>query len=113
MPNKCIFTQIYINADFSKGQYVDHISHNTLDNRKENLRVVENRNNLKHRKSRNSNNKSGYRNVCWSNGEMKWLVQLQVNGKNTMLGKFDDVHEAGKFAEEMRIIHYGKYAGRD
>jgi selenium metabolism protein YedF len=24
MPNKCIFTQIYINADFSKGQYVDH-----------------------------------------------------------------------------------------
>jgi hypothetical protein len=34
-----------------------------------------------------------------------------INGKNTVLGKFSDVHEAGKFAEEMRQKHYGDYAG--
>lgn len=43
--------------------YIDHINHNTLDNRKENLRITLNKQNTKNRKSRNSNNTSGYRNV--------------------------------------------------
>lgn len=45
---------------------VDHINHDTLDNRKKNLRVITHSNNSKNRKSRNRNNKSGYRNVSWS-----------------------------------------------
>ena len=58
-----------------------------------------------------TNNKSGYRNVCWLKGYNKWCVQVTVDGKSTLLGKFDDVHEAGKFAEEMRKQHYGEFAG--
>jgi hypothetical protein len=40
-------------------------------------------------------------------------VQLQVNGKNTHLGRFkkDQLEEAGKFAEEMRQKYYGVFAG--
>lgn len=92
---------------------VDHQNHNTLDNRKENLRITNVPNNSKNREKRNSNNKSGYRNVCWSKGEQKWLVQLQVNGKSTCLGRFpkDQLEEAGKFAEEMRKKYYGEFAG--
>lgn len=92
---------------------VDHQNHNTLDNRKENLRITNVHNNSKNREKRNSNNKSGYRNVCWSKSEQKWLVQLQVNGKCTCLGKFpyDELEQAGKFAEEMRQKLYGEYAG--
>jgi hypothetical protein len=90
-------------------EYGDHYNHDTLDNREENLRPSSNSNNNKHRKGANSNNKSGYRNVCFVEG--KWIVQLQINGKNTRLGSFDDVHEAGKFAEEMRKQYYGEYAG--
>jgi hypothetical protein len=93
------------------GEFVDHINHNTLDNGKENLRITSNRYNLKHRKGKNSNNKSGYRNVSWLNSYKKWCVQIQIEGKNTILGKFDDVDEAGKFAEEMRNKYYGEYAG--
>lgn len=96
----------YINLD---GKHVDHKNHDTLNNKKKNLRVVEQNNNLKHRKGKNSNNKSGYRNVCWIYNA--WVVQLNINGKNTRLGKFDDVHEAGKFAEKMRKKYYGEYAG--
>ena len=90
---------------------VDHENHNTLDNRKENLRITNVPDNGKNRESRNINNKSGYRNVSWDGSA--WIVQLQVNGKGTCLGRFskDRLEEAGKFAKEMREKYYGEYAG--
>lgn len=100
-----------MNVEDSK--VVDHINHDTLDNTKGNLRVISHSNNSMNRKSRNSNNKSGYRNVCWSKSENKWIVQLQVNKHNTVLGKFpkDQLKEAAKFAEEKRKELYGEFAG--
>lgn len=40
-------------------------------------------------------------------------MQLQINKKNTVLGKFDyeDLDKAGQFAEEMRQKYYGEFAG--
>jgi hypothetical protein len=38
-------------------------------------------------------------------------VQLQIDGKNTKIAAFDDVHEAGKYAEEKRKEIYGAFAG--
>ena len=101
--------QFIMNAN---GKIVDHKNNDGLDNRKSNLRMATDKNNSTNRRSRNSNNKSGYRNVCWSKIESKWLVQLQINGKNTVLGKFYDVDEAGRFAEEMRQKYYGEFAGK-
>jgi hypothetical protein len=91
--------------------HIDHKNHDTLNNTKNNLRVIEKNKNLKNRQGKNSNNKSGYRNVCWIEDCEKWVVQLQINGKNTMLGKFDDVDEAGSFAEKMRQKYYKEYKG--
>lgn len=84
-----------------------------IENQK--LRIIEQGNNLKNRKGRNSNNKSGYRNVSWKKSENVWVVQLQINKKNTVLGKFpkDQLEEAGKFAEQMRQKYYGKFAGNN
>lgn len=103
--------QFIMNAE---GKDVDHINNNTLDNRKANLRISEHKNNTTNRHGRNSNNKSGYRNVCWSKSEKKWLVQLQIDGKGVCLGKFqyDELEQAGKFAEEMRQKYYGEYSGK-
>jgi hypothetical protein len=91
---------------------VDHREHNTLDNRKINLRVANNQNNTRNRKGKNSNNKSGYRNVC--KRDNKWVVQLQIEGKNTILKKFplDQLDEAGAYAEKMREKYYGEFAGK-
>lgn len=89
---------------------VDHIKSNTLDNRKSNLRITKDSNNLKNRKSKNSNNTSGYRNVSWINGY--WRVQLQVNGKNKLFkDKFTDVDLAGIFADKMRSKYYREFKG--
>lgn len=48
-----------------KGKVVDHINHDTLDNRRENLRVITNTKNLQNRKGACKHSKSGIRNVHW------------------------------------------------
>lgn len=102
--------QFIMNAE---GKTVDHRDNDTFNNRKSNLRISTDSDNSKNRKSKNKNNTSGYRNVSWSKSENKWLVQLQINKKNTVLGKFDNVHEAGEFAKEMREKYYGEFAGKN
>ncbi len=90
-------------------QRVDHINHDTLDNRKSNLRVLDDSNNAKNRGRLNSNNTTGYRNVTYDKYAGLYVVQLQVNKKSKVLGKFNDVHEAGEFAKKMREDIYGEY----
>jgi len=97
---------------FSKSRDVDHKNNNTLDNRLENLRISKRKDNSKNRNKLNNNNKSGYRNVCMIEGY--WRIQLQRDDKNYRFPeKFTNVHEAGKFAEEMRQKYYGKFAGKN
>lgn len=93
---------------------IDHINTNIRDNRKENLRVISVSDNGKNRAKRNRNNKSGYRNVSWNESSQRWIVQLQVDKKGTILGTFpkDQLEEAGNFAEKMRQRYYGEYAGK-
>lgn len=97
-----------------KDELIDHINHNTLDFRKHNLRKTVHNLNLKNRSGKNKNNTSGYRNVSWIENGQLWRVQLMIDGKNTKLKDFpvDQVHEAGKYAKEMREKIYGEFAGK-
>jgi hypothetical protein len=88
---------------------VDHRNHNGLDNRKENLCIVTTQENNVNRRGANPNNRSsGCRNVSWDKDGSRWIVQIQVDGKNKCLGRFkeDELEEAVAFAEEMRQKHY-------
>jgi hypothetical protein len=101
-------TTIYIHKFLlnykGNGKYIDHKNHDTLDNRNNNLIVVSQKLNSKNRLEANKNNVSGYRNVSFAQG--KWLVQLQIDGKNKVLGKFKTPEEANDFAIEMREKYY-------
>jgi DUF971 family protein len=97
--------------DYTGNKEIDHKNHDTLDNRKFNLRVSEYADNSKHRKGKNKNNSTGYRNVSMRNG--KPIVQLQVDGKNRVWSGFKDIHEAGLFARTKREEVYGEYCGGD
>ena len=102
-----MLSRLIMNAE--QGLVVDHINHDTMDNRKENLRVIKPTYNSYNRSGPNKNSKSGYRNVALVDG--RWCVQLQIDGVNRRLGIFDDVDEAGAFAATLREKYYGVYAG--
>lgn len=110
-----VYLNVFIgNPEGIPNTKVDHINHNTLDNRKCNLRLTEQNQNLKNRNSKNTNNQTGYRNVSYikSCKGLPYWVQLMINGKNTVLGKFADVDDAGSYAELMRQRYYGEFAGK-
>lgn len=88
---------------------VNHKNHDTLDNRKYNLDVITNLQNIIHRRGANPNSKSGVRNVCWSEQTQRWLVQFQVNGKNKCFGRYkkEFLQQAIELADKIREELYG------
>ena len=93
---------------------IDHIDHDTKNNRKYNLRKTEHVKNATNRRGKNSNNKSGYRNVLLDKKSGKYIIMLCIKNKRFRVGKYyTDVHEAGKDAEMYRIQYYGAdFAGK-
>lgn len=85
-----------------KGQHVDHINHNTLDNRKCNLRLVSIAENQQNRLGAQSNSKSGIRGVVWNIQAGKWVARLTINKKRIHLGYFNNIIIAEKAVKEAR-----------
>lgn len=81
---------------------VDHINHDTLDNRLENLRVITNAQNQQNRKSAMKNSTNGVRGVYWEKRINKWAVRVTVNRKAKIVGYYEDINDAEKAAYEAR-----------
>ena len=86
-----IMHRIIMNA--KKGKQVDHINHDTLDNRKENLRLCTNSENSQNQGKR-INNTSGFKGVHWHKRDKRWCADIRVNGKRIHLGLFLTPEEA-------------------
>ena len=91
---------------------VDHINCNTLDCRRENLRICtraeNNRNRVKSQK-----NTSGFKGVRWRKKEKKWVAEISHNNKKIHLGYFDTperAHEAYTIASEKYHKEFGRIA---
>ena len=79
-----------------KGEQVDHINHNTIDNRKANLRLCSCSENLYNQGCKSSNT-SGCKGVSWHKRDKKWQALIRVSGKRIHLGYFatkEDAYEA-------------------
>lgn len=87
---------------------VDHINHNTVDNRKENLRIVTRSQNQMNMQGR-SNNTSGVAGVIFNKNANKWAVAIQKDNKRIHLGVFDNFDEAVKVRKEAEIKYFGDY----
>ena len=91
------------------GVLIDHANHDTLDNRKSNLRYSDRKTNAFNRSGRNKNNVSGYRNVVIIKDKI--YVQIIVSDKNTKFGPYDTLEDAAKDAHLLREKYYGEFAG--
>lgn len=86
---------------------IDHINHNRLDNRIENLRLADKVVNGKNM-SKSVRNKSGVVGVSWNTREKKWKAQISINKARKTIGAFKDFFEcvcARKSAENKHGYH--------
>jgi len=81
---------------------IDHINHNTLDNRRENLRELTHAENLQNHRGASKNSKSGVRGVYWDRSRGMWMAQYKLNGKPVNLGRFKTIEEARDVVERER-----------
>lgn len=86
---------------------VDHINGDKLDNRRENLRLVTNHQNLLNR-GKNKNNSSGYKGVNFQNG--KWHAKITFNKIQKHIGYFDNKIDAAKAYDSIAKILHGIFA---
>lgn len=80
----------------SDGQIVDHINGNSLDNRRQNLRIASK--SLNAFNSDKAKGRSGIRNVVWSSQQDKWQVKMTLNGKTKHFGFYQNLKEASAVA---------------
>lgn len=98
-----------IMGDYDKSKFqIDHINKNKLDNRKCNLKLVTQLENLLN-KNIQSNNKSGVRGVRFNVKKNKWIARIGVNKKDIHLYQGDSFEEAVRIRKENEIKYYGRY----
>jgi len=83
-----------------KGLEIDHINHNKLDNRSQNLRHCTGSQNQM------NNNAKGYR---WNESNNKWRAGIVVNKRKINLGYFKNEEDAKKAREDAKIKYFGEY----
>ena len=92
------------------GQFIDHINHNGLDNRKANLRFASNAQNSWNKRKQRGNHSSKYKGVSFFKREKKWTARIQANGKKIFLGMFKNEIDAAKAYDAAARKYYGEFA---
>ena len=93
-----------LNAD----ETVDHINHDTLDNRRSNLRLASLSENTKHRHKRKDNT-SGVVGVHFSANHNKWIATISINKREVYLGIFTTFDEAVHIRKQAENEYYGEF----
>lgn len=91
------------------GEEVDHANGNTLDNRRENLRIctrTQNRRNS--RKSKR--NTSGYKGVHWHKLTRKWRARVRIGARVWELGLYANKQDAAQAYWNAAYICHGEFA---
>lgn len=87
--------------DFPPRMVIDHINHNPLDNRRENLRVVSNAENMQNLDPQKCKSSGGVRGVTYDKQTGKWRVRFTKNNKTVCFGRYEDLEEARKIATKV------------
>jgi hypothetical protein len=92
-----------------KNVEVDHINHNTLDNRRCNLRVCSRAQNNRN-KSSHKNSTSKYLGVSLDKARNKWRANIYINKKCVFLGRFEQEKDAALAYDNIAKIEFKEYA---
>lgn len=86
------------------GMEIDHIDHNPLNNKIENLRVVCRIGNMRN-KSKPIHNRTGVIGVSLCSRTGKFFASIQVEGKTKYLGRYMSIEDAAEARKEAEIMY--------
>ena len=95
--------------DAPKDKFVDHINGDRLDNRRANLRLCNNSENLRNR-GKNKNNACGYKGVYWKKDAKKFVAKIYDGDKSIHLGYFEFPEDGAKAYDEKAKEIFGEFA---
>jgi hypothetical protein len=90
-----------------KDSKVDHVNHDTLDNRRDNLRYCTHQQNARNMRL-NIRNTSGFKGVKRSGSN--WQSSIKVDGITLHLGSFLRLEDAAAAYDEAALKHFGEFA---
>lgn len=96
----------------TKGQIIDHIDGNGLNNQKSNLRVSTKCQNNSHLLKKNPRNTSGYRGVYPNRKNKSWIAQISFENNQVYLGSFKTPEEAAKVFDKKAKELFGEFCGK-
>ncbi len=91
-------------------EFIDHINHNGLDNRKENVRPATRAQNNYNRQKYANNSYSKYKGVSFKKKGQKWSAQIGLNNKMLFLGYFKNELDAAKAYDKAAKKYHGDFA---
>lgn len=94
-------------ANANDNEEVDHKNHNTLDNRKSNLRIVTRSQNQMN-KVKPKHNTSGYKGISYNDRDDVWRAYININ-KKPIFKTFNTKDEAVEWRREMENIVYKEF----
>lgn len=106
---KVVYLHRIIMDSYDTKIHIDHKSHDTLDNRRENLRKTTHQRNHFNTKLPITNT-SGYKGVWWNKLRNKWGSQIKINRKKIHLGLFLDPKDAARAYDKKALELFGEFA---
>lgn len=92
------------------GVYVDHHNHNTLDNRRQNLRVCSSSQNVANSLKTKNKTTSKYKGISWNKLAKKWHAYIMQNYRRIHIGLFTSEVQAAKAYDTKARELFGEFA---